>query len=403
MSEFSRWLSRRNPQYFVEQQGGLMPPVQQNPTAPPAQTPAEKLRQRLERDKQKTPHYIDPVTGNTVMRIQPIRQYLKQNQTPNQPPVKPDLQQKQNPYQPPVTPAPKNADMKNLKIQDIYSKQKYTPQLFSSYYPNFENIEEVLLKNIRDKNGMDQLDDADITYLVIGMTDGTFPSMEDTTISDLFQETLEELLKRKSLPIILKTNIIKKLSVKLIAKLSENYLSDEYKKEILSIYIKDKGGVEKLSKNDIVDLALYGYYSFLPNDTVEKLLTTSRIKRDINAIEALKGALRTGIKKGLTDQQITNIPNINFILARIHNDEERQEVLNLYIKNKKGVDNLSNDDLYNLCKGISGEYFDKTFLSKEKATELYNNRKDLDDHTRSYLRFLHEELDLRYQRSKALE
>jgi hypothetical protein len=390
MSEFSRWLSRRNPQYFVEQQGGLMPPVQQNPTAPPAQTPAEKLRQRLERDKQKTPHYIDPVTGNTVMRIQPIRQYLKQNQTPNQPPVKPDLQQKQNPYQPPVTPAPKNADMKNLKIQDIYSKQKYTPQLFSSYYPNFENIEEVLLKNIRDKNGMDQLDDADITYLVIGMTDGTFPSMEDTTISDLFQETLEELLKRKSLPIILKTNIIKKLSVKLIAKLSENYLSDEYKKEILSIYIKDKGGVEKLSKNDIVDLALYGYYSFLPNDTVEKLLTTSRIKRDINAIEALKGALRTGIKKGLTDQQITNIPNINFILARIHNDEERQEVLSLYIKNKKGVDNLSNEDLYDLSSGIQRGYFDKTFLSKEKATELYNNRKDLDDHTRSYLRFLHE-------------
>ena len=55
MSEFSRWLSRRNPQYFVEQQGGLMPPMQQNPTAPPmpaANSYEANVKNRLER-KQK--------------------------------------------------------------------------------------------------------------------------------------------------------------------------------------------------------------------------------------------------------------------------------------------------------------------------------------------------------------
>ena len=134
MSEFSRWLSRRNPQYFVEQQGGLMPPMQQNPTAPPAQSVAEKLRQRFDRDKpNKTPDQKAPAQGNNVVTVRPIRSYLTeprlQTTSRHQPPVTPNLQQKQNPYQPPVTPAPENADIKNFKIQDIYSRHKHTPLL----------------------------------------------------------------------------------------------------------------------------------------------------------------------------------------------------------------------------------------------------------------------------------
>ena len=43
MSEFSRWLTRKYPEYFWEQEA---PPMQQNP---PAQSAAEILRQRLQR------------------------------------------------------------------------------------------------------------------------------------------------------------------------------------------------------------------------------------------------------------------------------------------------------------------------------------------------------------------
>jgi len=399
MSEFSRWLSRRNPQYFVEQQGGIMPPMQQNPTAPPAQTPAEKLRQRLERDKQnKTPHHIDPVTGNTVMRIQPIRQYLKQNQTPNQPPVKPDLQQKQNPYQPPVTPAPKNADMKNLKIQDIYSKQKYTPQLFSLYYPNFENIEEVLLNNIRSKGGTDELNDEDITYLIIGITDGTFNAKNsnqkkvyDRLFPFLWVETIIELSKRPNLPNNVKTNFIKKLSIQEILDDIKKFLNHQAVNEILSIYIKAKGGVEKLNidppnQDDISPLAIgvrNGTFdkSFLPYELAEKMLTKTRIK-DTDAEEALNEFLNR--RRDLSDDEINKIKDIEYIYRNIKDDIQKNELLNQYIESKGGVEKLTANDLHFLCVGIQNEQFDKDILSREEAANIFN-RKDITYRTKEIL------------------
>jgi len=400
MSEFSRWLSRRNPQYFVEQQGGIMPPMQQNPTAPPAQTPTEKLKQRLERDKQKTPHYIDPVTGNTVMRIQPIRQYLKQNQTPNQPPVKPDLQQKQNPYQPPVTPAPKNADMKNLKIQDIYSKQKYTPQLFSLYYPNFENIEEVLLNNIRSKGGTDELNDEDITYLIIGITDRTFDEIEQATrysspdsmaVTKLEQDIISEFVKRKNLPNNVKINFIKTLSIdKMLNKLTR-IINQKELNEILSIYIQAKGGVERLNIDppdidDISPLAIgvrNGYFdkSFLPYELAERMLTKTRI-RNTDAEKSLNDFLNR--RRDLSDDDIKNIKDIEYIYRNIKNDIQKNELLNQYIESKGGVEKLTANDLHFLCVGIEAEQFDKDILSREEAANIFN-RKDITYRTKDIL------------------
>ena len=74
MSEFSRWLAKKYPEYLLEQEDTLM---QQTP---PAQTPAEKLRQRLEKDKQnKTPDQKAPDQGSK------IRQYFQQQQAGVQP------------------------------------------------------------------------------------------------------------------------------------------------------------------------------------------------------------------------------------------------------------------------------------------------------------------------------
>ena len=79
MSEFSRWLAKKYPEYLLEQEDTSM---QQTP---PAQTTTEKLRQRLERDKQnKTPDQKAP-DQKAPDQGSKIKQYLQQKQAGVQP------------------------------------------------------------------------------------------------------------------------------------------------------------------------------------------------------------------------------------------------------------------------------------------------------------------------------
>ena len=271
MSEFSRWLSRRNPRYFVEQEGTPVPPA-------PVEDAFEAAKKRR-------------------AELKKIRDAAAAGQP--QPPMGQQPQQPQQPTTGSVPPASgENSDshetsdkqLKNLRISD----------LFYGNTSNRDNMTRLLNRYIKLKGGIDNLNEDDFNFLVAGVY---FEKFDDLVLPPV---EAQRLLKTRKLTISKKHQLSTIANLPLTLSRADfdttninqihDIKDDNFRNEVLIGYIKYINGINNLKSKDI-DTIVYGVSnnhfdeSVFNGQDISKLLT----RRDLSpkTIEKLKSISAT--------------------------------------------------------------------------------------------------------------
>ena len=113
MSEFSRWLNRRNPRYFVEQEDGSAPPVENPNSYEALKKKTEEIRKRIA-DKKAAKAAAAQQPQPPMGQQQPPQQ-PPQRPPPPPPPPPPQQQQQQQQQQQPTTGSVQPASTEGFK------------------------------------------------------------------------------------------------------------------------------------------------------------------------------------------------------------------------------------------------------------------------------------------------
>ena len=271
MSEFSRWLSRRNPRYFVEQEGTPVPPA-------PVEDAFEAAKKRR-------------------AELKKIRDAAAAGQP--QPPMGQQPQQPQQPTTGSVPPASgENSDshetsdkqLKNLRISD----------LFYGNTSDRDSMTRLLNRYIKLKGGIDNLNEDDFNFLVAGVyfekfDDLVLPPVEAQRLMKTRKLTISkkhQLSTIANLPLTLSRADFDTTNINQIHDIKD----DNFRNEVLIGYIKYINGINNLKSKDI-DTIVYGVSnnhfdeSVFNGQDISKLLT----RRDLSpkTIEKLKSISAT--------------------------------------------------------------------------------------------------------------
>ena len=288
MSEFSRWLTRKYPEYLLEQEA---PPMQQNP---PAQSAAEILKQRLQKR----------AAGAAGQGGAPAQQNQDAKAAAER--IQQRLQQRQgagagvNPMQ------PKPDDNQNVESSAVISDEHLLQFCQNGY--NFEPIYEKVKNNKPDviKKVFDRLFELKRTKV---------DNLTEEPLNNLLLVQLKsgiDLIGKKQAMYILRRPFIQEWTKVKLAKFYnidykiKNYVNTSFR-DIRNAYaddpnkmktefiekIKAEEGLDKLNTNDLYDLARIEKehnIGIITSDIAKQLMNDKRAKIDkqlMNSLQAI--------------------------------------------------------------------------------------------------------------------
>jgi len=284
MSEFSRWLARKYPEYLLEQDV----PMQQNA---PAQSAAEILRQRLQKR----------AAGQGSAPMQ-------QNQDPAQAAadrLRQRMQQRQNAGGAGANPMqPKPADNQNVESSAVISDEFLLQNCQNGY--NFDTIYEKVKNNKPDviKKVFDRL---------FELKRSKVENLSDVPLGDLLAVQLKsgiDLIGKKQAMYILRLPLRQEWTKVQLAKFYnidykiKNYTGTSFR-DIRNFYaddpnkmktefiekIKAGGGLDKLSTDELYQLTrMEKEYNIgiITSDIAKQLMNDNRAKVEVNLMDNLK-------------------------------------------------------------------------------------------------------------------
>jgi hypothetical protein len=270
MSEFSRWLSRRNPRYFVEQEDGSTPPVENPNSYEALKKKTEEIRKRIADKK-----------AAAVRQQQPPPMGQQQPTTGSVPPASGENSDSHE---------TSDKQLKNLRISD----------LFYGDTSDRDSMTRLLNRYIKLKGGIDNLNEDDFNFLVAGVyfekfDDLVLPPVEAQRLLKTRKLTISkkhQLSTIANLPLTLSRADFDTTNINQIHDIKDN----NFRNEVLIGYIKYINGINNLKSKDI-DTIVYGVSnnhfdeSVFNGQDISKLLT----RRDLSpkTIEKLKSISAT--------------------------------------------------------------------------------------------------------------
>jgi hypothetical protein len=285
MSEFSRWLTRKYPEYLLEQDA----PMQQNP---PAQSAAEILRQRL----QKRAAGAGGQGGAPAQQNQDAQAAAER--------LKQRMQQRQNAGTGANPTQPKPADNQNVESSAVISDESLLQYCQNGY--NFELIYEKVKNNKPDviKKVFDRL---------FELKRNKVEYLSDDALGELLAVQLKsgiDLIGKKQAMYILRLPLKQEWTKVQLAKFYnidykiKNYTGTSFR-DIRNFYaddpnkiktefiekIKAGGGLDKLSTDELYQLTwMEKEYNIgiITSDIAKQLMNDNRAKVDVNLMNNLK-------------------------------------------------------------------------------------------------------------------
>jgi len=304
MSEFNRWLSRRNPRYFLEQERTPVPPAPVEDAFEAAERRRAAIKKR--RDAAAAAGQPQPPMGqnppapaeDAFEAAERRRAEIKKRRDAAAAAQQPPMGQQQ-PTTGSVPPASgENSDshetsdkqLKNLRISD----------LFYGDTSDRDSMTRLLNRYIKLKGGIDNLNEDDFNFLVAGVyfekfDDLVLPPVEAQRLLKTRKLTISkkhQLSTIANLPLTLSRADFDTTNINQIHDIKDN----NFRNEVLIGYIKYINGINNLKSKDI-DTIVYGVSnnhfdeSVFNGQDISKLLT----RRDLSpkTIEKLKSISAT--------------------------------------------------------------------------------------------------------------